>query len=170
MHIWCIYCILFYLIPSMKTDVAFLSLQEHPGGEMLNMTSRFWDLKLCLRTDLFRYDARFVSPIMLGMLAKDQHRETNINLHNTVFEFLAVGFWLMFFSFIVLSMGENFWLLSWLNWFDCLPSCRLPPRPPSSPSPDFRLRGMLFSSISSCFTNWRSRVDVRISVKKKVGC
>lgn len=52
----------------MKTDVTFLSLQEHPGGEMLNMTSRFLDLKLCLRTDIFRYDVRLVSPIMLGMV------------------------------------------------------------------------------------------------------
>ena len=60
MRIWWLYYILFYLIPSIKTDVTFLSLQEHPGGEMLNMTSRFLDLKLCLRTDSFRYDVRLV--------------------------------------------------------------------------------------------------------------
>lgn len=62
------------------------------------------------------------------MLAKDQHGETNINLHNTVFDFWRLFFLVdVFFIFIVLSMGENF-------WFDCLPSYRLPPCPPSSPS------------------------------------
>ena len=46
------------------------------------------------------------------MLATDQHGENNINLHNTVFDFWCFFFGWCFFSFIVLSMGENSWL--WL--------------------------------------------------------